>query len=437
MPTYLDYAHNMPYNMSSMNSLYKQDPKIAKIIASEEIRQSEQLRLIPSENYTSKAVREAVGSILMNKYSEGQAHKRYYQGNSNIDAIEDTVKSRALKLFGLDPDLWHVNVQAVTGSYANFAAYATLINLGDTIMGMHLYHGGHLSHGWQTESGKPISFTAKLYNSVHYFVDKNSQVFNYDDVESVAKEHNPAILISGGTAYPREIDHQKMAKIAKNSGAFYMADIAHEAGLVAADVNQSPFPHADIVTMTTRKTLRGPIGALVFIKKDRGEDLDRTIFPGLQGGPQNHSIAGIGVALKEAMQPEFKNYAKQVILNARILASELADKGYNIVSGGTDKHLLLIDLRDKNITGTQAAIALEQANIILNKNTVPYDEAKPWNPSGIRLGTPAITTRGMQEKEMKQIAEWIDQVLQNIKDEKQIKQVAEEVLTLTKKFGTP
>lgn len=420
-----------------MNSLAKQDPKIAKIIALEETRQFQQLRLIPSENYTSKAVREAVGSVLMNKYSEGQPYKRYYQGNSNIDSIEDTVKSRALKLFNLDADEWHVNVQAVTGSYANFAAYATLINPGDTIMGMHLYHGGHLSHGWQTETGKPISFTAKLYHSVHYFVDKESSVFNYDDVKSIAKKNKPAILISGGTAYPREINHQKMANIAKSVGAFYLADIAHEAGLVAANINQSPFPYANIITMTTRKTLRGPIGALIFIKKERADDLDKTIFPGLQGGPQNHSIAGIGVALKEAMEPSFKKYSKQVISNAQVIAKGLKDKGYNIVSGGTDKHLLLVDLRERKITGTKAAIALENANIILNKNTVPYDEAKPWNPSGIRLGTPAITTRGMGNKEMRQIVEWIDQVLGNIKNEKVIKQVAKEVLSLTTQFPTP
>lgn len=417
-----------------MKDLKATDPKIAKLIKNEEKRQSNQIRLIPSENYTSRAVKEAVGSVLMNKYSEGQAGKRYYQGNINIDKIEIEVKNRALKLFNLDENEWHVNIQAVTGSIANLAVYNALLKPGDKIMGMYLHDGGHLSHGWKLKSGRKVSFTSKIYKSSFYYVDPSKQVFDYDEVEKRVLEEKPKIIISGGTAYPREINHARMREIADKIGAYYMADIAHEAGLVAANVNKSPFPHANIVTMTTRKTLRGPIGSIIFIKKKHGEILDRSVFPGLQGGPQNHSIAGIGVALKEAMQPDFKIYANQIIKNAQILANELIKYGFDVISGGTDKHLVLIDLRNKQLTGTELAETLEKANIILNKNTVPGNTAKPWNPSGIRLGTPAITTRGMKEKEMKTIASWINQVAENIKNNKKIQKIAKEVLTLTKNF---
>ncbi len=388
------------------------DPLIANAISSEELLQSETIRLIPSENYVSKAVRAAVGSVLMNKYSEGQAGKRYYQGNSNIDTIETEVKRRALSLFGLDPTEWHVNVQPVTGSIANLAAYNTLISPGDKIMGMYLFDGGHLSHGWEYQ-GKKVSFTSKIYSPVHYHVDPITQVFDYEKIEALAAKEKPSILISGGTAYPREIDHAKMGNIARKVGCYYMADIAHEAGLVAGGANQSPFPHADVVTMTTRKTLRGPIGAMVFVRIKHKDDLDRSIFPGLQGGPQNHSIAGIGVALHEASQPSFKKYAEQVVSNARLLAKLMQEAGFHVISGGTDKHLVLIDLSEKGITGSQGATALEKAGIIVNKNTVPNDPAKPWNPSGIRLGTPAITTIGMAESEVRLIADWINQVLKD------------------------
>ena len=319
-------------------NLSKTDPLIYTYLRKEEERQREQLQMIPSENYTSKAVQRAVGSVLMNKYSEGQVGKRYYQGNQYIDLIEKLTKERALKLFDLDPKDWGVNVQAVTGSIANMAVYGALIEPGDTIMGMFLYHGGHLSHGWQLPDGKKVSFTSKVYKPVYYYVDPASNTFDYDEVEKVALKNNPKIIISGGTAYPREIDHARMRKIADKVGAYYMADIAHEAGLVAAKVNASPFEYAHVVTMTTRKTLRGPVGSIIFARKEFIQAINRSVFPGMQGGPQNHSIAGIGVALEEALQPEFKSYARKILKNAQMLASELVNKGYAVSSGGTDKH---------------------------------------------------------------------------------------------------
>jgi glycine hydroxymethyltransferase len=395
-----------------MTNLQSTDPEIYDLIAAEDKRQHNDLEMIPSENFVSDAVREAVGSVLMNKYSEGRPFKRYYQGNKHIDKIESLVESRAYKLFGVSEDEWHVNVQAVTGSVGNLAVYGALLSPGDKMLAMSLYDGGHLSHGWKLpDTGKPISFTSKIYDTHFYTVDQTTKVFDYDQVEARAKEVMPKILISGGTAYPREIDHQRMRQIADSVGAYYMADIAHEAGLVAAGVNSSPFPYAHVVTMTTRKTLRGPIGALVFVRKEFGEAIDFAIFPGLQGGPQNHSIAGIGVALHEALQPEFKIYAKQVIKNAKTLAQALMNYGFDVVTGGTDKHLVLVDLRSRGWTGKDAALKLEGIGIIVNKNTVPGETGKPWNPSGIRLGTPALTTRGMKEDDMREIASKINEAL--------------------------
>lgn len=413
--------------------LKSSDNQIFSLIEDEKKRQGNVIRLIPSENYVSEAILEAVGSVLMNKYSEGQAGKRYYQGNVNIDKIENLAKSRALKLFGLDPEKWHVNVQAVTGSVANLAAYNTFLEPDDTIMGMYLFDGGHLSHGWQYKD-KKVSFTSKIYKSVQYRVNPDTQVFDYEEIKSLAKKVKPKILISGGTAYPREINHKYMADIAHSVKALYMADIAHEAGLVAASVNSSPFPYADIVTMTTRKTLRGPIGSMIFVHKEHGENLDRSVFPGLQGGPQNHSIAGIAVALHEAMQPEFKVYAKQIIKNAHTLAQQFSSAGLKVISGGTDKHLLLIDLRDLNMSGSKAAKLLENVGIIVNKNTIPHDSAKPWNPSGIRLGTPAVTTRGMKEKEMEYISKWIIDILKNPSDIELHQRMSKEIKNLTQQF---
>lgn len=409
--------------------------EILKTINAEEKRQLSQIRLIPSENYVSKDVMRAVGSVLMNKYSEGQPKKRYYQGNQNIDTIELEVKKRALELFGLSDEEWEVNVQAPTGSAANFAVYAALLEPGNRMFSMYLPDGGHLSHGWKIEEeNKPVSFTSKLYNSYFYKTESDTNLFDYTKLAKQAKEVQPHILISGGTAYPREIDHEKLGKIAKSEGAYYMADVAHEAGLIAAGVNGSPFEHADVVTMTTRKTLRGPIGALIFARKDLMAEIDRAVFPGLQGGPQNHSIAGIGVALNEAMQPDFKKYATQVILNAQKLADELNNYGYNIVSGGTDKHLLLIDLRGKGFLGKEAAAALDEVGIIVNKNTVPNETNSPWKPSGVRLGTPAITSRGVDEEGMVKIAGWINEVLTNLDDKKVYKSVSKAVKEFTAKL---
>jgi len=398
-------------------TLQNVDPEIYDLIKKEEARQQTDLEMIPSENFVSNAVREAVGSVLMNKYSEGQPFKRYYQGNQNIDAIESLVEQRALTAFGLDENDWHVNVQPVTGTIANFAVYAALLNPGDTMLGMSLYDGGHLSHGWKLpDTGKPISFTARIYNTHFYSVDPTTKVFDYDNIQLVAQQVKPQILISGGTAYPREINHQRMREIADSVGAIYMADVAHEAGLIAGGANSSPFPFAHVVTMTTRKTLRGPIGAMIFASKkllgdDVAEKIDFAVFPSLQGGPQNHSIAGIGVALHEAMTEEFKSYASQVVKNAQVLANELIKSGFDVVSGGTDKHLVLIDLRSRGWTGKDAALALEKVGIIANKNTVPGETGKPWNPSGLRLGTPALTTRGYKEDDIRAVAKKIIETL--------------------------
>jgi glycine hydroxymethyltransferase len=391
-------------------NLQQTDPEIFDLIKAEEARQDSDIEMIPSENFVSDAVKEAVGSVLMNKYSEGQPFKRYYQGNQYIDQIESLVEKRALQAFGLNDEDWHVNVQPVTGSIANFAVYAALMSPGDKMLGMSLYDGGHLTHGWKLPgSGKPISFTSRIYDTYFYNVDPVTKVFNYDEIEKVAKEVKPKILISGGTAYPREINYKRMREIADTVGAIYMADVAHEAGLIVGGANTSPFPYAHVVTMTTRKTLRGPIGALIFASKkllgdDVTEKIDFAVFPSLQGGPQNHSIAGIGVALHEAMQPEFKEYAAQTVKNAQVLAEELMKAGFDVVSGGTDKHLVLVDLRSKGLTGKDAALALEKVGIIANKNTVPGETGKPWNPSGLRLGTPALTTRGYKEDDMRKVA---------------------------------
>jgi glycine hydroxymethyltransferase len=388
--------------------------KIINTIISQELqRQKTQLQMIPSENYASKDVRDVVGSILMNKYSEGQPFRRYYQGMKNVDALESLVEKRALKVFKLDEQVWDVNVQPYSGSPANAAIFMALLSPGDKIMAMYLTDGGHISHGWSFKD-KPLSFASKFFKIDFYHVDPKTKVFDYNEIETQAKKIKPKILVSGGTAYPREIDHKKMGKIAKSVGAYYLADVSHEAGLIAGGANSSPFEYADVVMMTTHKTLRGPRGALIFAKKELIEQIDKAVFPGLQGGPHNHTIAGIGVVLGEALQPSFKIYAKQIVKNANVLAGELMKRGYDVVSGGTDKHLVLIDLRNKGLSGKVPALALEYANIICNFNTVPFDTATPLYPSGLRLGTPALTTRGMKEKDMKKIAGWIDEVIQSI-----------------------
>jgi len=304
-------------------------------------------------------------------------------------------------------------------------------------MGMNLYDGGHLSHGWKLPDGKKISFTSLIFDSVNYTVDPNTGVFDYNLVKKKVLKENPKILISGGTAYPREINHQALGEMAKQVGAYYMADIAHEAGLVLAGVNKSPFKYADVVTMTTRKTLRGPVGAMIFAKKELMDKIDYGVFPRLQGGPPNHQIAGVGVALEEALTSEFKEYAKQVVENAKTLASELIKMGYKVTSGGTDKHLLLLDLRNKNMHGHSSAIALEKANIIVNKNTVPGETSKPYYPSGLRMGTPSLTSRRMKQVEMVKIANWINLALQNQKDDKELEKIAQEVKSFAVKYKVP
>lgn len=423
--------------MYKYNEIAKKDSEVADILIAEEERTAKQLKLIPSENYVSPAVREALSSGVMNKYSEGQVKKRYYRGNKYIDQLEILAKERALELFDLDPMEWDVCVQAVTGSVANLAVYNALLEPGDKIMGMFLYDGGHLSHGWKLPSGKSISFTSKVYESHHYHVDADSEAFDYDQVAKQVEAVKPQILISGGTAYPRAIDHSALYKIAQSVGAYYMADVAHEAGLIAAGVHPRPFEYADVVTMTTRKTLRGPVGSLIFSKRQYADDIARSVMPGLQGGPLNHSIAGIAVALGEAMKPEFKQYGAEVIANAKELATQLTQRGYRLVSGGTDKHLMLIDLTDKGLDGDAVSKALERANIIVNKNTIPGETKSPWKPSGIRIGTPSITTRGMGLTQMVLVAEYIDLAIQNYYNRDELKRIAMDVEALCAKFDMP
>jgi glycine hydroxymethyltransferase len=390
---------------------------ILQLIKEEEKRQEDTLMMIPSENYTYPEVREAVGSVLMHKYAEGQPGKRYYQGNSIIDQIESLCEERALEAFKLDPEKYHVNVQPHSGSVANLAVYNALLTPGDKILSMYLPDGGHLSHGWQTED-KKISLTSKIFDISFYSVDAKTKLFDYKKIEKQALLFKPKLIITGGTAYPREIDYKKMAAIAKKVGAYYLADVAHEAGLIAGGANSSPFQYADVVTMTTQKTLRGPRGAIIISKKEYAEKIDFAVFPGLQGGPHINTIAGIAITLEKTKSKEFKTYAKQTVKNAQTLAKELEKIGLDIVSGGTDKHLVLIDLRNLETNGWIVGNALEVAGIIANRNTVPLEDASPFYPSGLRLGTPALTVRGMKEKQMKLIASWIVSIVDHVKDYK-------------------
>ena len=417
--------------------------KIFSIIAREKKRQKEQLQMIPSENYASAAVMKAVGSCLMNKYAEGYPHKRYYQGNVNLDAVEDLCQERILQAFGLDFKKWGVNVQPHSGCEANLGVYNGLLVPGDKIMSMYLPDGGHLSHGW------PVTLVAKIFKVEFYHVNKKSLVFDYDQIEAQAKKFRPKLLISGGTAYPRTINHKRLSQIAKTVGAYYMADIAHEAGLVAAGAHPSPFPDADVVTFTTHKTFRGPRGAVIVARQELMDKINFSVFPGLQGGPHLHTISGICVAAGELMTPAFKRYAKQVVVNAQTLAKALIKGGLNVVSGGTDKHLVLLDLRPQNLSGWTVAWALEAVNIIANRNTVPYDTASPYYPSGLRLGTPALTTRGMKPKEMIKIAAWILAVIRHaqevklpqskkaIKADRWLQALGKQVTAFAKRFPVP
>ena len=410
-----------------VNALEQYDPQIYELMRQEAARQSGSIRLIPSENYVSKAVMLASGGCLTNKYAEGYPGKRYYEGQQVTDLIERMARDRVTKIFKAD----HANVQPYSGSVANLAAYSALINPGDTIMGLSLIHGGHLTHGWK------VSVTSKFYNSVPYPVDGETGRLDFDHIADLAKKHKPKVIVSGATAYPREIDFEIFGQIAKDVGAYHISDIAHIAGLVVAGIHKSPVPYADVVSTTSHKTLRGPRGGMLLCKAEHAEKIDKAVFPGLQGGPHMHTLTATAVAMAEADTPEFVAYAKQVVKNAKTLADKLLEYGFNLVSGGTDNHLILIDLRNKNIPGRKLAKALDRARIVTNYNTVPGDPAPPSNPSGLRIGTPAITTRGMKEPEAEQIAAFINKVVENIDNETIIEEIEKEVLLLCSQFTVP
>jgi glycine hydroxymethyltransferase len=408
-------------------ALEQYDPQINELIRQEETRQSGCIRLIPSENYVSKAVKEAESSCLTNKYAEGYPGKRYYEGQQVTDLVETLAIERAKKVFAAD----HANVQPYSGSVANMAAYFALSAPGDTIMGLSLPYGGHLTHGWK------VSATSKIWKSVSYIVNPETGLLDFNEIEKLAKEHRPKIIISGATAYPRHIDFEAFGNIAKSVGAFHVSDIAHISGLVVAGLHKSPVPYADVVSTTTHKTLRGPRGGMLLCKAEHADAVNKAVFPGLQGGPHMHTVTAIAVALAEADTPEFKAYALQITKNAKRLAEKLMEYGFKLVSNGTDNHLILIDLRNKGIPGKKFAKALDRARLESNYNTVPGDTAPPFNPSGLRIGTPSITTRGMKEPEMDLIATYMKKVAENIDNEAVIAEVAKEVLMLCSRFPVP
>ncbi|HLI33776.1 MAG TPA: serine hydroxymethyltransferase [Terriglobia bacterium] len=407
-----------------MRSLEEVDPEIARAIENEAERQARTLELIASENFVSEAVLQAMGSVMTNKYAEGLPGKRYYGGCEYVDVAEQLAIERAKKLFNAE----HANVQAHSGSQANQAVYMTVLKPGDKILGMNLAHGGHLTHG------HPLNLSGKLYQIIPYGVRKDTETIDYDEVERLAQEHQPRLILAGASAYPRTLDFERFASIAQKCGAVFMVDMAHIAGLVAAGLHPSPIPHADFVTTTTHKTLRGPRGGAVFCKAQYAKELDKTIFPGIQGGPLMHIIAAKAVCFHEALQPEFRDYQKQIILNARTLAGTLAEKGFRVVSGGTDTHLMLVDVYSRKVTGKQAQEALERAGITVNKNAIPFDVNPPMVASGIRIGTPAVTTRGMKEAEMRRIGDWISEALNNLENASVLERIRKEVYALTDQF---
>jgi glycine hydroxymethyltransferase len=405
------------------------DPEIADLIQAEARRQHDKIRLIPSENYVSAAVLEATGSVLTNKYSEGYPGRRYYEGQQEIDPLERLATGRAERLFGVD----HANVQPYSGSPANLAVYFAFMQPGETVMGMALPMGGHLTHGWS------VSVTGKWFRSVQYGVRADTGQTDMDEVRDLALRERPKVIFCGGTAIPRTIDFPAFAQIAKEVDAVLVADIAHIAGLIAGGAHPSPVGHAPVITTTTHKTLRGPRGAMIMSTAEHASAIDKAVFPGLQGGPHNHTTAGIAVALHEAAQPSFRSYAQQIVANAKALAEALAARGYTLVSGGTDNHLILMDLTAQGVGGKPAAKALDRAGIEVNYNTVPFDTRKPFDPSGIRIGTPAITTRGLTEQHMAQIAGWMDQAIVAAAkdDEDVISRVAAEVRELLAGYPMP
>ncbi len=407
--------------------LAESDPDIAKLIAHENRRERDSIRLIASENYASRAVMEASGSCLTNKYSEGYAHKRYYEGQQVIDAVEELAIARLKTLFGAE----HVNVQPYSGSPANLAVYLAFCNAGDTIMGLGLPAGGHLTHGHS------VSITGKYFKSVPYGVRRSDSRIDMDEVRALAKGHRPKVIWCGTTAYPRTLDFNAFREIANEVGAILAADIAHISGLVCAGVHPSPIGIADVVTSTTHKTFRGPRGGMIFSKKEHAAAIDRAVFPGLQGGPHNQTTAAIAVAAHEAMQPSFKTYARAIVENAKALGEVLTSRGYNLVTGGTDNHLILIDLTNKSVTGKVAAQALDRAGIVTNYNSVPFDPRKPFDPSGLRIGTAAVTSRGMGVDVMAQIAGWMDEVLTAPESESVVTRVANEISKVYSKYPAP
>lgn len=411
-----------------MKTLRQVDPKLYTIIKAEEKRQKEGLELIASENYVSKAVLEAMGTVLTNKYSEGYPGKRYYGGNEVIDQAESLAIERAKKLFGAE----HVNVQPLSGGPANLAVYMALLKPGDKVLGLSLDQGGHLSHG------HPLNFSGLLYKIIPYFVDKKTEIIDMDEVERIALLKKPTMILAGFSAYSRNMDWKRFKKIADKVGALTFADIAHVAGLIAAGHLESPVPYFDVVSTTTHKTLRGPRGGLIMCKEEFAKAIDRAVFPGVQGGPHDHINAAKAVAFGEALKPSFKKYTAQVMKNAKALCEQLQKMGYRIISGGTDNHLMLVDLfGSKGITGKEAVHILEMVNISINKNMIPFDPRKPMDPSGIRLGTPALTTRGLKERYMKTVAEFIDRALINKDNEKELQKIRKEVKTFSLKFPVP
>jgi glycine hydroxymethyltransferase len=420
-----------------MPGLKDVDPQIYEAIRNEIRRQTDRLELIASENFTSSAVREAVGSVMTNKYAEGypfkrrkdgtinwEANGRYYGGCEYVNVAENLAIARAKELFGAD----HANVQPHSGSQANMAVYFALLKPGDTYFGLELSHGGHLTHG------HPISFSGMFYNVIHYGVDRETEVIDYGALRDLAKEHKPKLIVTGASAYPRTLDFAKFREIADEVGAYLMVDMAHIAGIIAAGLHPSPVPHADVVTTTTHKTLRGPRGGMILMKDAVGADIDKMVFPGIQGGPLMHVIAGKAVCFKEALEPSFKDYQKRILENAQHMADAFQRAGYRLVSGGTDTHLMLVDLREKGVTGKQAENGLERAGITVNKNTIPFDPQKPFIASGIRVGTPALTTRGMGKDEVERIVTLIDTALGDIENEQVLEEVKEGVEELCASF---
>lgn len=423
-------VHNDP-----IATLSEYDPEVAAIVRAENKRQHSKIRLIPSENYASRAVLEATGTVLSNKYSEGYAKDRYYEGQQQIDKLEMLCVDRAKQVYGAE----HVNVQPYSGSPANQAVYVGLASPGDVTMGLSLAHGGHLTHG------DKVSISGLHYTPVQYGVREEDGEIDYAQVEALAKEHKPKLLFCGATAYPRVVDFERFAAIGKSVGAIVVADIAHISGLVAAGVHPSPVPHVDVTTTTTHKSLRGPRGGMIMCKKEYAEALDKAVFPGLQGGPHNHTTVGLAVALKEAMKPEFKAYAQKIVDNSRSLATALTERGFKLSSGGSDNHLILIDVTSKGLTGRQMAKALDASGIVCNFNRVPFDPRPAMNPSGIRIGTPAITSRGFGVDEMVQLAEWMDRVAQVRADDaldldgrkSAYREIASQVRALCDRFKAP